>query len=242
MDPVKISVIVPAYNEEKLIVPTLRSITAAFEAFRRRGWESELIVCDNNSTDRTSELARNEGAKVVFERINQIGRARNTGAQAAEGDWLLFVDADSTPSAALFDAVASEIESGRTLAGGSTVQLDESHFWAGVLVRGWNLLSRTFRWAAGSFIFCDARAFRQVGGFNEELYVSEELDLSRRLKRFDRTRRLVILHRDPLITSARKLHLYSPAEHVRFLARLVLSPIRARRDRAACAPWYDGRR
>lgn len=234
--------IVPAYNEEKLIVETLRSIVTAAEAFHRRSWEFEVIVCDNNSSDRTAPLARDEGATVVFEPINQIGRARNTGARAATGSWLIFVDADSHPSCELFDAVAREIESGRTLAGGSTVRLDESRFWAQLMVRGWNALSRTLRWAAGSFIFCEATAFWNVGGFNEELFVSEELDLSRRLKRLKARGRFVILHRSPLTTSARKLHLYSVREQLRYFAQFVWRPVRARRDRGACAFWYDGRR
>src|SRR5436189_2966241 len=99
--PVKISVIVPAFNEEKLIVGTLRSIRSAAAAFVPLGWESELVVCDNNSTDRTAELARKAGASVVFEPLNQISRARNTGAAGAGGDWLIFIDADSQPSAEL---------------------------------------------------------------------------------------------------------------------------------------------
>ena len=74
---------------------------SAAGAFVRRGWGVELIVCDNNSTDRTAEIARNAGARVVFEPVNQIARARNRGAAAATGDWLIFVDADSHPSAGL---------------------------------------------------------------------------------------------------------------------------------------------
>ena len=89
---------VPAFNEEQLIEASLRSIRAAMAAFDRAGWESELIVCDNNSTDRTADIARAMGATVVFEPINQISRARNAGAAAASGGWLVFVDADSQPS------------------------------------------------------------------------------------------------------------------------------------------------
>ena len=58
----KVSAVVPAFNEEKLIVQSLGAIRNAMAAFTERGWESELIVCDNNSTDRTAELARQAGA------------------------------------------------------------------------------------------------------------------------------------------------------------------------------------
>src|SRR5438105_2366417 len=98
-----ISIVVPAFNEERLIGDTLRSIATAAKVFASRAWETELIVSDNNSTDRTSEIARAAGAKVVFEPVNQIGRARNRGAEAASGDWLIFVDADSHPSGELFE-------------------------------------------------------------------------------------------------------------------------------------------
>jgi glycosyltransferase involved in cell wall biosynthesis len=240
----KISVVVPAFNEEKLIVGTLRSIRAAAEAFTRLGWEFELVVCDNNSTDRTAELAREAGAKVVFEPVNQIGRARNTGAAGASGDWLIFVDADSHPSAELFADVAAAIQGGRCLAGGSTVRLDGHHPVASLFTRGWNLLSRLRKWAAGSFIFCEAAAFRETGGFSHQLYASEELDLFVRLKALARARgkTILILHRHPLATSARKMHLYTPWEHLRFLVRTVLLWGRPLRSREDCLTWYDGRR
>src|SRR6266705_1874053 len=86
----KISVVVPAFNEERLLPGSLGSIRAAMEGFDRLGWTSELIVCDNNSTDRTAEIAKGAGAQVVFEPVNQIGRARNTGAARAGGDWIFF--------------------------------------------------------------------------------------------------------------------------------------------------------
>src|SRR2546423_2646806 len=84
-------------------------------AFSARGWEAELMVCDNNSTDRTGELARAAGATAVFEPLNQIARARNAGARAASGDWLVFVHADSSPTPRLFPEVLAVIESGKCI-------------------------------------------------------------------------------------------------------------------------------
>ena len=120
---VKISIIVPAFNEEKFIARSLRKIKAATDAFSSLDWESEIIVCDNNSTDRTAEKARAADARVVFEPMNQISRARNKGASAATGDWLVFVDADSYPSRELFADLAVAIQSGRCLGGGAVVKM-----------------------------------------------------------------------------------------------------------------------
>ncbi|NOT26896.1 MAG: glycosyltransferase, partial [Acidobacteria bacterium] len=160
-----VSVVVPAFNEERGLAASLGSIRLATTAFDDAGWVSELIVCDNNSTDRTPEIAADAGARVVFESINQISRARNAGAAVARGEWLVFVDADSHPTRQLFSDVVQAIQGGRCLAGGSTVRFENADR-AVVFVGGcWNLTSRVTRWAAGSFIFCDAAAFRQAGGF-----------------------------------------------------------------------------
>lgn len=240
----KLSIVIPAFNEEKLLGRCLESVLVAVAAVHARGWQDEVIVCDNNSTDRTAALARAAGATVVFEPVNQIARARNRGAAVATGDWLLFLDADSTVSRELFDDLAGTIASGGCVAGGATVRMADYAGRALWLVRFWNGLSRFARWAPGGFFFCDARVFQAVGGFSQELFVSEELDLSRRLKRAARAqgKRIVILHRHPFVTSARKIHLYSAAELRRFFFRYLWSPFRTQRDRTACDVWYDGRR
>ena len=235
----KLSIVVPAFNEERLIAGTLVCLKAGIEVLQRRGWSGELIVCDNNSTDRTAELAREAGATVVFEPVNQIARARNAGARAASGDWLLFVDADCAPGPELFEDLLAAIESGRYVGGGCTVAMAGAtpvlQFWVGA----WNALSRMAQWAAGAFLFCEAAAFHAGGGFNEELFASEEIDLSGRLKRRGR---FVILHRHPVVTSGRKAELYSWHEHMAFLLRWVLSGGRSLRRRDDCGIWYDGRR
>jgi glycosyltransferase involved in cell wall biosynthesis len=236
----KVSVVVPAFNEERLLDGSLAAIRAAMHVFE----EAELIVCDNNSTDRTAEIARAAGAKVVFEPVNQIARARNAGAAQASGDWLVFVDADSYPSKELFRETAIAIQGGRCLAGGATVSLETAdpaiRFW----VAAWNFLSRRARWAAGSFIFCEAAAFRRLGGFSQDLYAAEEIELFRRLKRLARRERraIVILHRHPLRTSARKAQLYTKREHLVFMLKTLLLGGRNLRSRESCYAWYDGRR
>lgn len=241
----RISVVLPAYNEEKLIGATLQAVHAAREAFTSLGWESEVIVCDNNSTDRTRELACAAGAQVIFEPVNQIARARNSGAAAATGDWLIFVDADSHVSRDLLAEVAEVIRAGQHLAGGCTVRLDHAPWWTTAIVHLWTCTSRVRHWAAGSFIFVAAEAFRAVGGFNQALYATEEIDLSQRLNRLAQQRQLKpmrILTRHPIVTSGRKAHLYTPWEGLRFMLKTAFSLGRTLNSREACPIWYDGRR
>ncbi len=241
----KVSVVIPAFNEEKLLPSGLAAVKEACAAFAERGWAWECVVCDNNSSDATAERAREAGARVVFEPVNQIGRARDAGARAASGDWLVFIDADSWPSAGLFADIAARIDSGRAVGGGSVVRLEPGTPPVARLVcDGWNLWSRLTRWAAGSCVWVEAAAFREAGGFGTEHYAGEEVFLSRRLKAVARRRglRFEILSAHPLLTSSRKVRLYTVVEALRFFFRMAFSFGRASRRADVCHLWYDGRR
>jgi glycosyltransferase involved in cell wall biosynthesis len=241
-----ISLIIPAFNEEKLLAASLAAIqTSARAAFDAAGLSWELVVCDNNSTDRTAEIARAAGARVVFEPVNQIGRARNTGAAAATGAWLLFIDADSQPSPALLADAATLTRRDDVLLAGASIALDEASVVARIACSLWNGISRLRRLVAGSFILVRADAFRAVGGFDLRFFAGEEIDLALRLQKHvgrRARRRTVILHRHPLLTSARKLRLYRKRELGRFLMRAFFRPMKTTASREACALWYDGRR
>ncbi len=241
----RLSVVIPAFNEEKLLPSTLKALDDAAKALPAGGqWRHEVVVCDNNSSDATPTVAAAHGARVVFEPRNMIARARNTGATAARGDWLLFLDADSRPSGGLLADMARAADSGSVAGGGATLRMDRGNWLVHGMAGGWNLISRTRRWVAGSFIFVERTVFEGLGGFDTSLYAGEEIEFSKRLHRAARTsgRRVVILHRHPLVTSARKADLYRPAEIGRLLLRAALRPRRTLTDRDACALWYDGRR
>jgi glycosyltransferase involved in cell wall biosynthesis len=224
---VLISVVIPAYNEERLLPRALEATRSASAAFAERGWSVETIVCDNNSTDRTTEIARERGARVVFEPVNQIARARNAGAAAATGDWFLFIDADSIPDRELFDEAAGLIDSGRYLYAGALVRFDQD---LGILERSlvgfWNLISRTLGFLAGSFILVEANAFREIGGFSLDYYAAEEADLTSRLRRLARRRgkRSAIITKHPLTTSARRFTITSRKNLLTFIARSLINP------------------
>lgn len=239
-----ISIILPAFNEARLLPTTLAAVHAARRAFDSVRWNSEVIVCDNNSTDGTSQIARENGARVVFEAVNMIGRARNAGAKVATGDWLVFIDADSEPSIALFEAMIEAIQSGRVLAGGATVRMDTDDLGGRIGTAFWNAASRLRRLMAGSFIFVEADAFRRIGGFSGQFYAAEEIDLTHRLRPLARAsnRRIVILSKTPLLTSARKLKLYTLREIARLILSAALRPKATLTNKEACHLWYDGRR
>jgi glycosyltransferase involved in cell wall biosynthesis len=243
----KISIIVPAFNEEQFLGKTLAQIKAAAGALANIGWETELIVCDNNSTDRTADIARAAGANVVFEPVNQISRARNSGATAATGEWLVFVDADSHPSAGVFADMAKEIQFGNCIAGGATIRWDQKLPIIELLTPLVNLGFRWRRMLSGALIFIETAAFRSLGGFSNEAYAGEDVELARRLKKLAREtgKRFVVLHRHPVLTSARRMRSYTVHQQIgqfRLLYYIIFDPHHATKDREAARIWYDGRR
>lgn len=240
----KLSFVVPAFNEEKLIDFCLDAISQSIAANRKFNFSSEIIVVDNNSTDRTAEIAKNAGATVVFEPVNQISRARNVGAAASTGDWLVFVDADSELNPALLTDLLALIGTNDHVGCGSVFEMSDVPIWGRPFLSIWARISVTFNLAAGSFLACNAPAFRLLGGFSEELYVAEEVEFSQRLKKLASRNNLqfTVLKDHPLKTSNRKFVLYSGGEMVRNLAKLSLNPKKAIRDKESLNVWYDGRR
>lgn len=244
MNALRLSVVIPAFNEEKLITGTISGLRASLRGAGFAADSFEIIVCDNASSDATAPMAAAAGARVVSEPERQIARARNAGAARAQAPWLLFLDADSWPDAALMAQLRAAMENPRVVAGGCTMRMHGVPGAMAVGVHLWNLTSRLCRWAAGAFIFCRSDAFRAIGGFGLDFYVAEEIDFSRRVKRWAAARGLQfrILHRHPLLTSGRKGTLYSQREIASLLLKLVRHPRRFFRDRRLLTLWYDGRR
>lgn len=243
--PMLLSIIIPAWNEEKLLPATLAAIhLAASASLIPAGIAAELIVCDNNSTDGTAAAAAAAGATVVFEPVNQIGRARNTGAAAAAGEWILFVDADSTPSAALFADLAGVLRDPAILGGGSLLHMPLEQRGARTALAIWHWISLRCRYAAGSFLFVRTAAFREAGGFDPAFFAGEEIFLSRKLKALAKRDRqqFIILTKHPMPTSPRKLQMHRPWHHLAFLLRTILTGGRTLQRRETCDIWYDGQR
>jgi glycosyltransferase involved in cell wall biosynthesis len=231
------TLVVPAYNEEAELPQSLPSFKAAMEASGRRG---ELVVADNNSTDRTAEIAREHGARVVFEAHNQISRARNAGARDAEGRYLVFVDADTLIPPELLAAALANLESGKCCGGGAAVDFDEyPRKYMRSFVNFWNWLALRRGLAAGSFVYCLREAFEAVGGFSERVYAAEEILFSRALRNWGKKRDLEfrVITEHPVVTSARKLKWFNGWQLVWPLIMMTLFPFMIL-SRRLCSLWY----
>lgn len=236
------ALIIPAWNEAETLVCTLPVIRAAM-AHAAPEFVGDLIVVDNNSTDATGQVAAALGAQVVFEPVNQIAKARNAGARRAaelKAEAMVFVDADSQPSAELLRAALRLLADHKAVGGGARVLLDPPPPFSFRLVQGlWNVFSRWRGLPAGCFVFCRRDAFEAVGGFPESVYASEEIWLGRALRRWGkdggRNLPMEIIQEPPILTSSRKLD--RPWKTGGRMLVLALFPWGVRWKRF-CGHWY----
>ncbi len=178
----KISVIVPAYNEAAHLPSTLDSITAAAEPLRSiPGTCFEILVVDNNSDDATAAVAL--GVKVISEQEQGISKARNSGARHAGGDVLVFVDADVTVPPTLLEVIHAAMNNAACLGGGVDVDYRPKRAVIRIYLRGWRLLSRMFGMVQGATQFCRRDAFEKIGGYDETAWIGEDVDFYWALKR-----------------------------------------------------------
>lgn len=230
------SIIIPAYNEEQWLPQTLDALHQAMSEIALSG---EIIVVDNNSSDNTAGIAAQGGARVAFEPINQISRARNSGARIAQGKYLVFVDADTLISGELLQRAMDNL-AGNCCGGGVRVTFDEVE---GIAARAglafWNGVSRRLRWAAGCFVYARREAFEAVGGFSEQVYASEEIWFSRALRRWGIKRQLefCIIDEYAAISSGRKLQWFSIWQQLGLLLMCLFLPFFVHYKKL-CGFWY----
>jgi glycosyltransferase involved in cell wall biosynthesis len=230
-----LSFIVPAYNEELELPSAIAGIRAAAE---RANHQYEIIIVDDASTDATAQIAASAGARVVPINRRHIAAARNAGARVARGDILFFVDADTqihpthvVDAIAVLNAGCSG-GSARVVAGGFIP------LWARVFIKIFCTLYFANNLGAGAFLFTTRRNFDAAGGFDEELFVGEEIYLSQALKKLGPFKILP----EPILTSGRKLRMYSAGQILSRSFAIMIRGKRAARSRDRLDLWYDGKR
>ena len=230
-----ISFIVPAYNEEQCLAETLDALHTTGLAL---GEACEVVVADDGSTDQTAAIAVQKGALLVSVANRQIAATRNSGARAATGDLLIFVDADTVVNIEVVRAAVQAMRNG-AVGGGAGIRFDEPAPWFArallwVIVR----IFRATGLAAGCFLFCTRAAFDAVGGFDEKYYGAEEIVMSRALK----TQGKFVILKQTVTTSARKLRTHSIGETIKMMAQMALRGTKALKQRKGMEFWYAERR
>jgi glycosyltransferase involved in cell wall biosynthesis len=184
--PRRVSIIIPAYNEETFLPACLQSVSD--QKSSARGEICEVIVADNQSTDMTCTIARSFGARIVGVQPGYPGRARNAGARIAEGDILAFVDADCVLPPEWLDYCLETLADNRVVAT-AVPQAAPEHDSTWV-ERAWFQLTKpargitTVRWLPAFNFVLRREQFVQLNGFDESLRTCEDSDLSFRLSQY----------------------------------------------------------
>ena len=197
----KITILIPAFNEEAYLPSTLHSIQAAVARLpAQAAADIEIIVVDNNSTDETTAVARRMGAVVLHEPVQSIARARNTGARHAGGDVLVFIDADVAIPQTLLSVIHATMSDSDCIGGGVDVEYRPQRFSMRLYLAAWRILARLTGMVQGAAQFCRVDAFEKIRGYDERTWIGEDVDFYWNLRRFAKTsRRTVRLIRSPCV-------------------------------------------
>jgi len=190
----KISFVIPAYNEEKRIAECLSAVQ---KMLARGTYDTEIIVVNNASTDRTKEVALGfVGVQVVDESRKGLVWARRAGMQAATGELIANVDSDVILPETWLDTVVEKFEKDLSLVAlsGPFVYYDlpkfsqkctNGFYRIGMVINWFNkkFLNTSSLLQGGNYVI-NKKAFESIGGFDTSIeFYGEDIDVGRRLSR-----------------------------------------------------------
>ncbi len=165
-----ISVIIPAYNEEKYIAKTLNSI-------KKQDFNPELIVVCNGCTDNTYKIAKKYTNKVFNLKEKNVSKARNHGAKKAKGEILVFLDADTYLDDNCLEKIYESLNSSAVIGTCKGIP-DSKKLIYRILLGIKNSFYLTY-WVNG-ILFCKKDVFKRINGFNENIKIREYRDIVKR--------------------------------------------------------------
>jgi glycosyltransferase involved in cell wall biosynthesis len=200
----KVSVVIPARNEEERLPLCLAALRAQSMS------DFELIVVDSASTDRTGEVARGFGARVIRVEEPGVGRARQAGFDAARGEIIVSTDADAIPAPVWLEHLIAPFEDPQVVGAFGTIELTGERLRARIAHAFFSWFQSVNFWARRP-LFCGPNfavrkgAFHAVGGFAfADGYPKEAEDVRLALKLNDRGK-IVFLPKLKMLVSARSL-------------------------------------
>lgn len=203
----KISIIIPALNEEKLIRRTLAQFTDSL----KKHHELEIIVSDGGSTDSTLEIAYELADRVVLKSKNipqNISRGRNAGAKISSGDVLVFLNADTYvyDLEAMLNIISEEFKDENVNALACVIKVfpEEEilsdrmfHTFYNSYVKFLNKFLMGM--GRGECHIVSAKKFREINGYDEEMIAGEDFDLYKRLRKTGKIRFIeeIVIYESP---------------------------------------------
>ena len=207
-----LSIVIPAFNEAAYLGETLASLSRA-QAFlqQEEDIQAEIIVVDNNSDDSTADVARTMGAIVTSERHHNVAKVRNSGAQVTRGDVFVFVDADTLVPATLLARIAQTMSDANCFGGAVDTDHRPRKLEVRVYLQFWRIIGRALGMAQGATQFCRRDIFFALNGYDETLFMGEDVDFYWRLKKFatQQNGRVAFIDDLKVVPSARRFDQWS---------------------------------
>lgn len=202
--PIRFSVLIPAHNEENYIGKCLDSIAAAAALSSQ---PTEVIVILNRCTDRTEEIARSYGCVTLVDGSKNLSMIRNAGARIARGEYIVTIDADSMMTERMLTEIDEHLASGTYIGGGVAGKFERMS--VGIIVSALLLIvPLIFKYGAVSvgIFWCRKIDFDAIGGFNENMLMTEDADFAYRLKQWGKRqgKKYGTIKKAQMITSCRK--------------------------------------
>jgi glycosyltransferase involved in cell wall biosynthesis len=185
----KVSIIIPAYNEESCIKESLQSI------LKQNYSDFEVIVVDNNSTDKTSEIAKSMGVKVLFEKRKGTQWARECGRSVATGEIIANLDADCLPDPDWLERGVKHFSNKKVVAVGGPYDYYDARWsfrifsmlFQKYIYRLFNFLMQKLHSGAvliGGNVFLRSETLVKVGGYNTSiLFYGDDTDTAKRMSK-----------------------------------------------------------
>ena len=185
-----ISIVIPAFDEGRFLPETIEHLRQAIKHLGDVADQLvEIIVVDNASSDGTAAIATALGAKVISIPDHNIALVRNTGANAARGELVVFIDADTIVPENLMSRILEVMDQPRCFGGAVDIDYQPARFLIRVYLRLWRQIGLWLGMAQGAAQFCRRNAFVELGGYDETIYMGEDVDFYWRLSRLAQARR-----------------------------------------------------
>ncbi len=202
-----ISVVIPAYNEEKCIASTLNAFLR-----QQTSQQFEVILVDNNSTDKTAEIVKKYTTKLplimLTEKKKGRGAARKAGFAKAKGEIILSTDADTVVPENWIENLTHALTGQKAIAVTGTCKITDCDFFTNFLfnlfqpnvMRFYRLLFGHY-WLTGSNFAIYNDVYKKSGEFNDSLNAQEDVDLAFRVSKVGK---IYFLSNTPVTCSGRR--------------------------------------
>ncbi len=197
-----LSIIIPTLNEEKYLPRLLQSIK------RQNFFDYEIIVSDGGSTDKTVEIAKTFQTKLIVDgSVKHPSFQRNSGAKLAQGDTLLFLDADSVLPDNFLSIIYQQFKDRNLYIAGFFIKFNPNRWCYNIYSLTSNVIcylkqNSKHPAAIGAGLIADHKAHNSINGFDLTVVLAEDYDYCERMAKLGRFR---MIKKVKLLYSSRRI-------------------------------------